>query len=218
MNVKLYNYYRSSASYRVRIALNLKDITYETIPVHLVSHNGEQHTPDYIKLNPQALVPTLDENGHVLSQSLAIIEYLEEISPTPPLLPQNPLGRAQVRSLALLIACDMHPLNNLRVLEQLRQQFKADEKQVQEWYHLWLKNGFDAFENRLQQLPRKNPVCYGSEVTLADICLIPQVYNAHRFKFPMSAYPLINEINEYCLTLAAFFDARPEAEVPLVND
>ena len=181
--MKLYDYYRSSASYRVRIALNLKQISYESLPVHLVSEKGEQHQSNYLNLNPQGLVPTLDENGHILSQSLAIIEYIEEINPTPPLLPQNPLGRAQVRSLALLIACDMHPLNNLRVLHELRQQFQATEIQIEHWYHHWLKKGFDALERRLQNLSRKNHVCYGHDVTLADICLIPQVYNAKRFKF-----------------------------------
>ncbi|WP_419418770.1 maleylacetoacetate isomerase [Legionella sp. D16C41] len=207
--MKLYDYYRSSASYRVRIALNLKNISYETFSVHLVNNGGEQHAPNYTKLNPQGLVPTLDENGHILNQSLAIIEYLEEINPTPPLLPQTPLGRAQVRSLALIIACDIHPLNNLRVLNRLRHQFNAEEENVKSWYYHWLKEGFDAFERRLQNMPHKGQVCYGSEVTLADICLIPQVYNAKRFGFPLTEYPLINEINTYCLTLPAFKNAAP---------
>lgn len=213
--MKLYDYFRSSASYRVRIALNIKNISYEALPVHLVNNGGEQHQPDYMKLNPQGLVPTLDENGHILTQSLAIIEYLEDISPKPALLPANPLARAQIRSLALIVAADMHPLNNLRVLQQLRQQFHADEQQVLEWYHLWLKKGFDAFESKLQHLQRKNSVCYGSDVTLADICLIPQVYNAHRFNFPMDNYPLITEINEYCTNLPAFLAAAPESEVEM---
>ncbi|AHE67379.1 maleylacetoacetate isomerase [Legionella oakridgensis] len=209
--MKLYDYYRSTASYRVRIALNLKNINYETIPVHLINHGGEQHHLDYLKINPQGLVPTLDENGHILSQSLAIIEYLDEINPEPALLPQHPLGRALVRSLSLIIACDIHPINNLRVLQQLRQQFQATEEQVNEWYHLWLKKGFDALEKRLKDLPRKNHVCYGNDVSLADLCLIPQVYNAKRFNFPMNDYPLINEINDYCRELPAFIDAAPEA-------
>jgi len=211
--VKLYDYYRSSASYRVRIALNLKNISYETLPVLLLKEGGAQHHADYLVLNPQGLVPTLDENGHILSQSLAIIEYLEEINPTPSLFPQNPLGRAQVRSLALLIACDIHPLNNLRVLQQLHQQFDASDSQVQTWYHTWLEKGFDALETRLQNLPRKNHVCYGHDVTLADICLIPQVYNAKRYHFSMNAYPIINEINDYCQTLPAFMNASPEMQV-----
>ena len=208
--MKLYDYYRSTACYRVRIALNYKYINYETIAVHLVNHGGEQHLPAYHQVNPQELVPTLDENGHVLSQSLAIIEYLETIAPTPALLPQHPLAQSEVRSLALIVACDMHPLNNLRVLNQLKHQFKATEAQITEWYHHWLKQGFDAIEARLESLPRIKNVCYGEEVSLADVCLIPQVYNANRFKFPMDHYPLINKINAYCLTLDAFADAAPK--------
>lgn len=209
--MKLYDYYRSTASYRVRIALNYKGINYDSIPVHLTNHGGEQRFANYLKLNPQGLVPTLDIQEHILSQSLAIIEYLEEISPSPPLFPQNPLGRSEVRSLALIIACDMHPLNNLRVLQQLKHQFQATEEQINEWYHHWLKLGFDAIETRLNDLPRKNHVCYGQEVSVADVCLIPQVYNAKRFTFSMANYPLINKINEHCLTLDAFINATPEA-------
>lgn len=212
--MKLYDYYRSSASYRVRIALNLKKINYEIIPVHLVKEGGEQHLSEYQKLNPQELVPTLDENGHILNQSLAIIEYIEEMNPEPPLLPQNPLGRSVVRSLALLIACDVHPLNNLRVLEQLRQQFQATEIQIKNWYHQWLKEGFDAFETHLQTINRKKAVCYGDAISMADVCLIPQVYNAKRFGFPITDYPLIQEINDYCLTLPDFAQASPK-ENPL---
>ncbi|KTC66152.1 glutathione S-transferase (maleylacetoacetate isomerase) (plasmid) [Legionella adelaidensis] len=210
--MKLYDYFRSSASYRVRIALNWKNISYETLSIHLINHGGEQHAPDYMQLNPQGLVPTLDENGHILSQSLAIIEYLEEISPTPPLLPQNPLAKAQVRSLSLIIASDIHPLNNLRVLNYLREKFNANEEQTREWYHHWLRLGFDALESRLQALPRKNPVCYGNDISLADICLVPQVYNAKRFEFPLENYPLIREINAYCESLPAFVEASPEAQ------
>jgi maleylacetoacetate isomerase len=208
--VKLYDYYRSSSSYRVRIALNIKNISYEALTVHLLNKGGEQYQPDYLQLNPQGLVPTLHENGHIISQSLAIIEYLEEINPSPPLLPQTPLGRAQVRSMALAIACDMQPLNNLRVLTRLRTELRAKEEQVMDWYHHWLKQGFDAFENRLQSMRHKNQVCYGSEVSLADLCLIPQVHNAHRFGFSMENYPIINEINAYCLTLPPFKDAAPK--------
>lgn len=210
--MKLYDYYRSSASYRVRITLNLKDIKYEAFSIHLINNGGEQHHLDYKQLNPQGLVPTLDENGHIISQSLAILEYLEEISPNPPLLPQTPLGRAQVRSLALLIACDIHPLNNLRVLERLRTEFQASEDQVKSWYHHWLKLGFDALENRLQSLPHKSKVCYGQEITIADICLIPQVYNALRFDFSMNDYPIIKDIYTYCMTLSAFREAAPEQQ------
>ena len=207
--MKLYDYYRSTASYRVRIALNLKDISYEAIPIDLIHKGGMQHQSDYLALNPQGLVPALDENGHVLTQSLAIIEYLEEINPNPPLLPHHPLARAQVRSIALSIACDIHPLNNLRVLQQLKNQFQATEDQVLAWYHRWLKDGFDAVEQTLQQLPRKKNVCYGNEITLADVCLIPQVYNATRFNFSMDNYPLILNINDFCLTQPAFSHAKP---------
>ncbi|GGI81549.1 maleylacetoacetate isomerase [Legionella impletisoli] len=208
--MKLYDYFRSSASYRVRIALNLKQVSYDSIPVHLVNHGGEQHHPDYLSLNPQGLVPTLVENGHVLTQSLAIIEYLNEIIPEPPLLPQNPLERANVRGIAYSIACDIHPLNNLRVLNQLRTQFSASDDDIEQWYHLWLKKGFESIELRLKQLPRKKSVCVGKDVSIADICLIPQVYNAKRFNLPLVNYPLINEINEYCLTIPAFSHAAPE--------
>ena len=208
--MKLYDYYRSTASYRVRIALNSKQIHYETIPVHLIHQGGEQHHAAYRALNPQGLVPTLDEHGDIITQSLAIIEYLEESNPTPAFLPQHPLARAHVRSIAMSIACDMHPLNNLRVLQQLKDQFKATEDDVNTWYHRWLKDGFDAVETILNKLPRKLPVSYGNSITMADICLIPQVYNAIRFNFPMDSYPLINEINDYCLHLPAFIQASPD--------
>lgn len=209
--MKLYDYYRSSACYRVRIALNLKQISYDAVPVHLINHQGEQHFPEYLAINPQGLVPTLDENGHILTQSLAIIEYLEEINPEPTLLPPTPLGRAMVRSLAFMVACDIHPVNNLRITQELRNVYQANDEQVLAWYHRWLRNGFDALETKLQNLPRKNPVCYGQDVSIADICLIPQVYNANRFHFPMESYPLINEINAYCTTIPEFVAAYPES-------
>jgi maleylacetoacetate isomerase len=207
--MKLYDYFRSTACYRVRIALNIKNLAYEKIEVHLVDHGGEQNSPQYRQVNPQGLVPSLEVNGNVLHQSLAIIEYLDEVFPEKPLLPKDPLIRAALRSLSLTIACDMHPLNNLRVLNQLKQQFQANETQVMDWYHHWLKAGFDAFEEYLKQLERSESVCFGQEVSLADVCLIPQVYNANRFKFAMTDYPLISEINAYCLTLDAFKNAAP---------
>ncbi len=183
--MKLYDYYRSTASYRVRIALNLKQIDFECLPVHLVREGGEQHLPAYRALNPQGLVPTLVDDAppeKTITQSLAILEYLEEQYQNPALLPLEPYARATVRSLALLIASDMHPLNNLRVLKQLKQQFKASESDITTWYHHWLKAGFDAFEAKLKQHPRKNPnFCDGNQVGLADICLIPLVFNAERF-------------------------------------
>lgn len=209
--MKLYDYYRSSASYRVRIALYLKNLSYEAIPIHLVQHGGEQHQPDYLKRNPQGLVPTLEDNGHAFTQSLAIIEYLEETHPQPALLPDEPKTRALIRSFALMIACDIHPLNNLRVLQQLQQQFHATDQAIQAWYHHWLKQGFDALETRLESIKRTKPVCYGDQVSLADICLVPQIYNARRFKFPVEDYPLIDAINKHCMSIPAFIKAAPEA-------
>ena len=206
----LYDYYRSTACYRVRIALNIKNMSYEKLSVHLLNEGGEQHFPSYLNINPQGLVPTLDEHGHIISQSLAIVEYLEEISPKPALMPNTPYARAQVRSLALSIACDIHPLNNLRVLNHLREEFSADEKSIQSWYHHWLKSGFDALEIQLQRLSHKEPVCFGHEITMADICLIPQVYNALRFNFPLTNYARIQSIYDHCMGIAAFQEAAPE--------
>ena len=208
--MKLYDYYRSTACYRVRIALHLKNLSYEKIPIHLVNLGGEHHLPDYLKLNPQGLVPTLTHKGKILTQSLAIIEYLDELSPAPSLLPNDPFAKAEVRSLALTIACDMHPLNNLRVLQELRLLFKATEATVNTWYHHWLKEGFDAIEKKLSTFGSNRDVCYGQHISLADLCLVPQVYNAKRFNFSMENYPLINQINEHCLNLPAFIKAAPE--------
>ncbi|MFA6303358.1 MAG: maleylacetoacetate isomerase [Legionella sp.] len=208
--MKLYDYYRSTACYRVRIALNIKNIAYETIPVHLVRDGGEQKLPAYLAINPQSLVPSLEVDGAIITQSLAIINYLEEAFPEIPILPKDLIMKATIRSLALLIACDIHPLNNLRVLNQLKQEFQADESQITLWYHHWLKAGFDAFETILTKLERKGNFCFGTSPSLADICLIPQVYNAERFHFAMDDYPLINAINQQCLTLEAFKKASPE--------
>jgi maleylacetoacetate isomerase len=207
--VKLYDYYRSSCSYRVRIALNLKKLDYSVIPIHLVNNGGEQHSDEYHAINPQELVPSLETNDGIITQSLAIIEYLDEVHPYPALLPSDPLMRANVRSLALIIACEMHPVNNLRVLQTLKSKFDASDEQKSDWYHTFLKSGFDAFEIKLASLQRSKSVCFGDSITLADICLIPQIYNAKRFKFSLADYPLINEINEYCLTQPEFIKAVP---------
>lgn len=207
--LQLYDYYRSSSAYRVRIALNLKNLPYEKIPVNLVNQGGEQHFPGYREKNPQELVPSLALSQGILTQSLAIMEYLEEIKPDPPFLPDDPFERAKVRSLALLIACDLQPLNNLRVLHYLRDNYKASEEDIQSWYHHWLKPGFDAFEALLKTLPRKPGFCFKDSPGLADIFLIPQVYNAKRFQFSMKNYPLIAEIEETCLKLPAFYEASP---------
>ncbi|MDF1757517.1 MAG: maleylacetoacetate isomerase [Legionellaceae bacterium] len=207
--MKLYDYFRSSCSYRVRIALNIKNVQYDVIPVHLVNNGGEQHSDSYRAINPQELVPSLETNDGIINQSLAIIDYLDEIHPEPKFLPLDSFYRAQVRSLALIIACEVHPLNNLRVLQTLVKELKVSDEQKISWYHKWLKNGFDSFELQLSKLPREKLVCFGDKITLADICLIPQVYNAKRFDFSLNDYPLISDINDYCLTLPEFKKAEP---------
>lgn len=207
--ITLYDYFRSTACYRVRIALNLKQIDYESIEIHLVNQEGAQHSPEYLQINPQGLVPSLKIEGQLLTQSLAIMEYLDECYPQFPLLPKDLIAKAKLRALALLIACDVHPLNNLRVLNRLKTQFKADESEITQWYHHWLTSGFDAFETQLRTLPRSESVCYGHAISLADVCLIPQVFNAKRFHFSLEDYPLIREINDYCLTQPAFQKAKP---------
>lgn len=205
----LYNYYRSTASYRVRIALNMKKLSYESVEINLVTGGGEQHKPAYHLINPQELVPTLRVRNGDLTQSLAILEFLEETVPTPALLPKDPIARAKVRALCLIIACDMHPLNNLRVLKHLRKEFQAAEEQITNWYHHWLRLGFDAIETHLQSIERSQNVCFGSEITMADVCLIPQVYNAKRFNFSLADYPLVQAINEHCSVLHPFMNAAP---------
>ena len=208
--MKLYDYFRSTASYRVRIALLYKNIDYQSLPIHLVNNGGEQHSEDYRKINPQALVPSLSDGENTFTQSLAMLEYLEEKHPQPALLPEGISERAHVRSIAQMIACDIHPLNNLRVLQYPTQTLHHDENDKLAWYRHWIKLGFDALEQRLQTLPRPKPVCYGDTVTMADVCLIPQIYNAHRFDCPMDDYPLLNAINAHCLGMEAFYKAAPE--------
>lgn len=202
----LYDYVKSSASFRVRIALHLKNVPHELSPIVLTEH--EQSKPGYLALNPQGLVPCLEENGQLISQSLAIMEYLEELYPHPSLFPSSPFERAQVRSVAYFIACDMHPLNNLRVRELLKTQFDASDKTVREWCHHWLRSGFDHLEQQLQQTST-GQFCFGEEVSLADVCLIPQVYSALRFEFSLEGYPLIKAIHAHCMSLAAFQLASP---------
>jgi len=206
--MKLYSYYRSTAAYRVRIAMQYKKLGYEYIPVNLLA--GEQREKNFSQVNPQGRVPTLVDGDFVLGQSMTILEYLEECYPAPALLPKDPKARAWIRWFSQIIACDIHPLNNTSILKYLREPLGHNDEQVQQWYHHWLKQGFDALEELLRtNLDRKN-YCWGDSVTFADVCLIPQVYNAHRFKFPMNNYPLINQINDFCLTLPYFEKARPE--------
>jgi maleylacetoacetate isomerase len=202
----LYDYYRSSASYRVRIALGLKNLPVDYQSIHLVNNGGEQHHPSYQDKNPQHLVPTLEHQGQLFSQSLAIIEYLDEQYPNPPLLPEDAVNRAHVRAIAQMISCDIHPLNNLRVLQYLKKNFQADEEAVNSWYQHWVVQGFDAIEHLIS---KDNVFCVGNTISVADICLIPQVYNAKRFLIDLSPYPKIEAINERCLEIPAFIAAAP---------
>jgi len=207
--IKLYDYFRSSASYRVRIALNLKEIPHELIPVHLVNNGGEQHSPEYVTLNPQHLVPTLVDGDFTLSQSLAIIDYLEEKHPTTSLLPSDIRQKAIVKQMAQLVAIDIHPLNNLRVLQYLADTLEVTDAQKSAWYQNWIIKGFSALETLLSAHQSNGQFCFGNTPTLADLCLIPQVYNAYRFECPMDDFPIIKSINEHCLTLPAFEKASP---------
>lgn len=211
----LYSYFRSSAAWRVRIALHWKQLPYQTAAVHLLRDGGEQHRADYQQLNPQCLVPALRlADGAVLTQSLATIEYLDEHWPQPPLLPADALGRAQVRALAQLIACDIHPLNNLRVLQYLKGPLGHDDNVACDWYRHWVQTGFAALEQWLARLhgDATEPTCWPGAVTLADACLVPQVYNARRFCVDMSAYPRIQAIETHCLALPAFAASHPERQ------
>ena len=210
--MKLYGFFRSSAAFRVRIALNLKSLDYEQASIHL--RNNQQSAPDYLKLNPQALVPTLADDGHlVLSQSLAIIEYLDETRPQPPLLPSTPLARARVRSLAQAIACDIHPIDNLRVLRYLAKPLGQDDKAVEAWFNHWIHVGFTGIEHMLAKDRQAGRFCHGDSPTVADICLVPQVFNAQRYpSFDFAPFPTIMRIFENCMKHSAFDRARPEKQ------
>jgi maleylpyruvate isomerase len=203
----LYDYFRSSAAYRVRIALNLKGLAAEHRFVHL--RRGEQRDAAYLELNPQGLVPTLTIGHRRLTQSLAIIEYLEEKHPNPPLLPPGPEDRAWVRSIALAIACDIHPLNNLRVLKYLESPLALDAPKRDEWYRHWIREGFAAIEKQLAERGESR-FCFGDTPSLADVCLVPQVANSRRLSVPLDPYPRIRAIDAACLALPEFDRARPE--------
>jgi maleylacetoacetate isomerase len=205
--VKLYSYFRSSAAYRVRIALNLKGIAYETLPVHLIKDGGHNKRPEFRAVNPQMRVPVLvTDDGKVLIQSLAIMEYLEETHPEPALLPKDPLARAKVRGLAELIACDIHPLNNTSSLRYLKRELHQEQSAIDAWYHHWVIAGFEALEALLEP----GPYACGDKVTMADLCLVPQVANARRLKVPLDKFPKIVGVDAACLALPAFDRARPE--------
>ena len=209
----LYTYFRSSAAYRVRIALNLKGMPYTAVPVHLVKDGGQHRSAAYRARNPQALVPAFElEDGTVLTQSLAIMEYLDEVQPEPALLPADAIGRARVRALAQAIACDLHPVNNLRVLQYLSQQLGISAEQKDAWYRHWVATGLQGLEALLADHPSTGRFCHGDTPTLADCCLVPQLYNARRFQCPLDAYPTIQRIAAACETLPAFQQAAPEVQ------
>jgi maleylacetoacetate isomerase len=207
--VKLYSYHRSSAAYRVRIALNLKGLPYDYVPVNLL--HSEQKSEDYMARNPQGLLPALElDGGELLAQSVAILEWLEETSPPPALLPDDALLRARVRSLVNNIVCDIHPLNNLSIMNYLRAELRASDQDVHRWYCNWVDRGFSAIEQSLADT--MGDCCFGDQPTLADVCLIPQVYNAYRFKVPMESYPNIRQVVQHCNSMEAFASAAPEAQ------
>ncbi len=204
----LYSYWRSSASYRVRMALNLKGLDYEIRPIHLVKDGGQQYADGYLALNPQGLVPTLVDGDTVITQSLAMLEYLEERCPAPALLPSDPAGRARVRAIALAIACDIHPLNNLRVLKHLVAELDVSEENKLDWYRHWTESGLAAVERLLAQ--GAGDFCHGDEPSLADCCLLPQVYNAHRFNCNMTSLREVLRISKNLEALDSVRQAAPE--------
>ncbi|MGI9247206.1 MAG: maleylacetoacetate isomerase [Steroidobacteraceae bacterium] len=215
--LRLHTYWRSSAAYRARIALNFKGLRYEAVPRHLLRGGGEQKQADYLAVHPQGLVPALDDDGFVVPQSLAICEYLEEIHPEPRLLPGSARDRATVRGMALAIACDVHPLNNLAILQYLRANLAADQAAVDAWVGHWITRGFEALERWVESCAPGTPAgeqrfCYGPGVTLADVCLVPQMYNARRFAVDVSAFPRLVAASRHLEALPAFMAARPEVQ------
>ncbi|HET7847838.1 MAG TPA: maleylacetoacetate isomerase [Pseudolabrys sp.] len=205
--MKLYTYFRSSAAYRVRIALNLKGLPYEMEAIHLTKDGGRQHSAEFRAINAAMRVPALVlDNGDILTQSMAIIEYLDETHPSPPLLPADPVQRAKVRAAAQAVACDIHPLNNLMSLQYLKRQLKHEQADIDAWYHHWVIEGFNAIETMIDAAP----YCFGAQVTLADAFLVPQVFNARRLKVPLDRFPKIVAADAACLKIPAFDRARPE--------
>jgi len=207
--MKLYTYFRSSAAYRVRIALNLKGMSYDALPVHLLKDGGQHLQDEYRKINPSGLLPSFQDDRITLTQSMAIIEYLEEIHPEPPLLPKDAPGRGRVRELAQIIGCDIHPVNNLRVLNYLVKHMGFSDQAKTEWYRHWIIEGFQSLEAHLARDPGAGPFCHGDHPTIADCYLVPQVFNAQRFNIDVSAYPNIDRINSLCIELPAFRAAHP---------
>jgi len=209
---RLYSYYRSSASFRVRIALGLKGLPYEYVPVHLTKEGGQQFVPAFRVLNPDALIPVLDDDGPVLTQSLAIIEYLDEVYPEPALLPRGALERAYVRAFALGIACEIHPLNNLRVLRYLVHQLGVSDDAKNAWYRHWVEDGLASLEARVLAEGRSGRHVLGDAVTLADVVLVPQIFNARRFDCRLDHVPTLMRIFDHCMELAPFVEAGPERQ------
>ena len=210
--MKLYDYAYSSAAYRVRIALNLKGVAYEQSTVSLIKDGGQQHSAAYKAINPQALIPTLEVDGRAIGQSLAIIEYLDEVYPVPPLLPTYPAEKARVRQIAYEIACDIHPVNNMRVRGQLKSLGHSEEEIMAKWYAHWITIGFAALETQLNASKETGVFCHGDTPTLADICLVPQMANAFRFKVPVDAFPTLVRIDKTARALPAFAAAAPERQ------
>lgn len=208
--MKLYSYWRSSAAYRVRIALNLKALDYEIAPVHMLRDGGEQRQAEYLAVNPQGLIPTLEDGGLKLGQSLAIMDYLEAKHPEPALYPQALEERALAQQLALAIACDIHPLNNLRALKYLKNDLGVEDEARDAWYRHWIRAGFAAMETLLRKRGWRGPYCLDQQVTIADACLAPQMYNARRFETPLEDFPILTSIDAACLALPAFQQAAPE--------
>ena len=208
----LYTYFRSSAAYRVRIALNLKGLDVDHRFIHLLKDGGQQHGEAYRAINPQQLIPTLIDNGHAIAQSLAIIEYLEETHPEPPLLPKGALARARVRQIAYAVACDIHPVNNFRVLQRLKRNFAATEDQRADWQKHWIALGFTAIESLLANAPETGVYCHGDAPSLADICLIPQMANARRVNLDLAPYPTLTRIEQSALANPAFAAAQPKEQ------
>jgi len=208
--MKLYTYFRSSAAFRVRIALNLKGLAHETAFIHLAK--GEHRAPAYGAINPQSLLPTLEDGGRLLTQSLAIIEYLEETHPQPPLLPKDPLARARVRSLAMLIACEIHPVNNLRVLTHLKRALGQSEEQVNAWYRHWIADGLAKFEADLARGKDGGRFCHGDQPGMADCCLVPQIFNAQRYQCDTAPFPATMRTFAECMKLEAFDRAQPSKQ------
>jgi maleylacetoacetate isomerase len=205
--MKLFGFFRSSAAFRVRIALNLKGLAYEDAFIHL--RRGDQRGQDYLSVNPQGLVPALEIDGHTLIQSMAIVEYLDETHPQPALLPRDPAGRARVRGLAAIVACDIHPVNNLRVLRYLSRSLGHDQAAIEIWYNHWIATGFDAFERLLAGDRRTGDFCDGDQPGLADVALVPQVVNSERYRLDLSPYPTLARIYANCMKLDAFAAAHP---------